>query len=64
MENKKGYLVKFETTQQVGPDEYRSIWMEKVFNEGAPLSDVYTWIDGKLGSIITQYPTILISKPE
>jgi len=36
-------LVKFEKTIQVNEDEWRNVWMEKVFNEFTTLNEIVEW---------------------
>ena len=36
-------LVKFEKTIQVNEDEWRNVWIEKIFKENETLKDVINW---------------------
>jgi hypothetical protein len=37
------YLAKFEKTIQVSEDEWRVVWIEKLFEENTPISEIATW---------------------
>jgi translation elongation factor EF-Tu-like GTPase len=36
-------LVKFEKTIQVNEDEWRNVWIEKVFDEFTTLNEIIEW---------------------
>jgi hypothetical protein len=36
-------LVKFEQTIRVNEDEWRNVWVEKVFNEFTTLNEIVEW---------------------
>jgi hypothetical protein len=40
-------LVKFEKTIQVNEDEWRNVWVEKVFNEFTTLNEIVEWAKSK-----------------
>ncbi len=40
-------LAKFETTIQVNENEFRSVWVHKVFEENTRLKDVINWAKEK-----------------
>jgi hypothetical protein len=40
----KKFLIKFQSTEQVGPDDYRSVFKEKMFEEDTKLYAIKDWI--------------------
>lgn len=40
-------LVKFEKTVQVTEDSFRTVWVEKIFNEFITLNEVIEWAKEK-----------------
>lgn len=40
-------LVKFEQTIRVNEEEWRNVWVEKVFNEFATLNEILEWAKDK-----------------
>ena len=61
------YLVKFEKTVQVGPDDWRIEWQEKLFNEKSTIEDIHNWIMKKYrmqDKNNTIFPNVSISQPE
>jgi len=61
------YLIKFEKTVQISPDDWRVEWQEKLFDEKATIDDIHNWImknykmQDKKNTI---FPDVRISRPE
>ena len=42
------FLLKFQRTKQVGPDDWDYVWTEKLFSEETTLKEIKFWMKEKL----------------
>jgi len=61
------YLIKFETCQQVSPDDFRMEWKEKLFDENTTIKDIHDWMlkSFRMGDKEnTIFPEMRLTRPE
>ena len=63
----KKFLVRFEMTEQVGPDDWRQVSQEKMFDESATLAEVRVWVLNKQTIMVSDSSRVVglhLSQPE
>ena len=62
----KKYLVKFNWTFQVGPEDWDIESVEKLFDETATIKDIKDWVNGRLKSlkVTDRLIEVKLSEPE